>query len=388
MKITKVEVFPVAIPYPEPYRVANRAKSAQGDVIIKVHTDDGIVGLGDTVSRPFSGHTVAVITSALVNELCPLIIGQDPLQIEALIVQRLMGMDNPWLPALNAIDIALWDIAGKYYKKPIYELLGGTTRRALTLSRSLPVKSPEEMAERAMALKEQGYKLITVKVGLDPEDDLKRVQAVKRAVSDSVPIEVDGNEGYTLDVAIKYLKQMDHMICGCEQPLPRWDVLGAAELARVLDTPVIADQSVHTARDVALLARLSAADVICLKLAELGGITLTQKALNVAQAHGLTCAMGSGHSLGVGAAAIHHFVAANPWVRLPIGYGSPLERLPDDILLNPIKVKNGIVEVREGPGLGVELDEAKLKKYAYRVTVEYEKPVTVPVNRPPWLSGI
>lgn len=389
MKITKVEIFPVAIPYPEPYLVANWAKPAQGDVIIKVHTDEGIVGLGDAVARPLTGDTQAVLTCVLVNELAPAILGQDPLRIERLVIDRLGGMENPWLPALHAIDIALWDIAGKYYKKPVYELLGGAARRTITLARSLPVKSPEEMAERATALKTSGYKLITVKIGLDPEDDLLRVRAVKEAVGDAVPVEVDGNEGYTLDVAIKYLKQMDPLITGCEQPLARWDLLGAAELAQVLDAPIIADQSINTAHDVALIAKLRAADVICLKLACVGGITLAKKVLATAEAHGLACTMGSAHPLGIGTAAIHHFAAAHPWVRLPVGYGSPLERLPDDIVSDPIMVRDGTVEIWDGPGLGVELDEAKLKKHSSKVTVDYGKPVTVPVDRPqPWRTGI
>src|SRR5688572_7732594 len=98
MKITKVEVLPVAIAYPDTFRTAVREKLAQGDVIIKVHTDEGIVGLGDGSS--YAGSSMAVLTTVLVNELCPVIIGQDPLQIEHLIVERLGGMDNPWMRAL------------------------------------------------------------------------------------------------------------------------------------------------------------------------------------------------------------------------------------------------------------------------------------------------
>jgi L-Ala-D/L-Glu epimerase len=387
VKITKIDVHPVAIPYPIPFKTASRAKPAQGDVIIKIHTDEGIVGLGDAVS--YTGSSLTMLTAALVNELCPVIIGHDPLQIETLIVQRLGGMDCPWLRALTASDLALWDIAGKYYKKPVYELLGGAARTVFPLSHSMSIKSPRDMAEDAAALKDRGYRLLTVKIGIDPDEDLQRVKAVKQAVGDSVAVEVDGNEGYTLDIAIKYIRQMEDMISGCEQPLPRWDVLGMAELTRVLDTPVIADQSLNSARDIALFARLKAADVMCLKLGPFGGITLTQKALTVAQAHGLPCSIGAGHPLGIATSAMHQFVAANPWIRLPIGYGSPVVLLHDDVIKDPIQVKDGTVEVLHGHGLGVEIDDAKLKKYAHKVTIEHEKPVTVAIDRPrPWQSGI
>jgi L-alanine-DL-glutamate epimerase-like enolase superfamily enzyme len=386
MKITKVEVFPVAIPYPEPYKVASRAKPAQPDVIVKVHTDEGLVGLGDAVPRPYEGSTQAVATMALVNELGPAIIGQDPLQIERLIIDRLGGMDCPWLAALTAIDLALWDIAGKYYNKPVYELLGGAARRTIGLTRSVPMKSAEVMVERAIKLKEAGYKVVTIKIGLDPEGDVRCVKAVKEAVGD-MPVEVDGNEGYSLE-SLKYLKEMDPYIVACEQPLPRWDLAGAAKVAAALDCALIADQSVFTARDVARLAYFKAADVICLKLATCGGITLGRKVVETAEALGLPVSMGSAHPLGVGTAAIHHFVAAHPWVRTPIGYGSPLERLPDDILVNPIQVKNGEVELWDGPGLGVEVDDAKLKKYASKVNVDFAKPVTAGVGPKPWLTSI
>jgi L-alanine-DL-glutamate epimerase-like enolase superfamily enzyme len=387
MKITKVEVFPVAIPYPEPYKVAYRAKPAQPDVIVKIYTDQGIVGYGDAVCRPHEGGTLAVTTSVLVNELGPAIIGQNPLQIERLIVDRLGGMDCPWYAALCGIDLALWDIAGKFYNKPVYELLGGAARRTITLTRSIPMKSLEVMVEKAVQVKEAGYKVVTIKIGQDPEEDLKKVKAVKKAVGD-LPIEVDGNEGYSID-ALKYLREMDPYIVNCEQPLPRWDLVGMAKVTRALDAAVIADQSVLSARNVAMIAHLDAADVVCVKLATFGGITLTKKAVEAAEALGLPCTFGSAHPLGVGAAAIHHFVAATPWVRTPIGYGAPLERLPDDILKEPIKVKNGEVELWDGPGLGVEVDDAKLKKYGVKINVDYDKPVTVAVTRPrPWLTSI
>ena len=387
MKITKVEVFPVAIPYPEPYKVAYRAKPAQPDVIVKIYTDQGIVGYGDAVCRPHEGCTLAVTTSVLVNELAPAILGQDPLQIERLIIDRLGGMDCPWYAALCGIDLALWDIAGKFYNKPVYELLGGAARRKITLTRSIPMKSLEVMVEKAVQVKEAGYKVVTIKIGQDPEEDLKKVKAVKKALGD-LPIEVDGNEGYTID-ALKYLREMDPYIVNCEQPLPRWDLVGMAKVTKALDAAVIADQSVISARNVAMIAHLDAADVVCVKLATFGGITLTKKAVDTAEALGLPCTFGSAHPLGVGAAAIHHFVAAMPWVRTPIGYGAPLERLPDDILKEPIKVKNGEVELWDGPGLGVEVDDAKLKKYGVKITVDYDKPVTVAVNRPrPWLTSI
>ena len=363
MRITRVEIIPVSVPYPEPYVVASSSKSHQADVLLKVHTDEGIVGLGEAVYRPLRGCTLEVMVAVLQHHLGPLLIGEDPLRIER-IIAKLGGMDSPWLPALHAVDLALWDIKGKYLNLPVYELLGGAARRTITLSRSLPVKAPGEMAERAVALKEAGYRLLTVKIGFDPDEDLRRVAAVKDAVGPWPPVEVDANEGYTADVAVRYLRLMEPSITAVEQPTPWWDLHALAEVSRALEVPVIADQSVPSARHVAMCARMGAGDVMCLKLVEVGGITLGRAFVEVAQAHGIPVSMGSAHPLGVGTAAIHHFAAATPWVRLPIGYGSPLERLPDDIVRDPVQVRNGEVHLWDGPGLGVELDEAKVRRWA------------------------
>jgi L-alanine-DL-glutamate epimerase-like enolase superfamily enzyme len=311
--------------------------------------------------------------------MAPAILGENPLHIERIVLDRLGGMENPWLNALAAIDIALWDIAGKFHDQPLHALLGGATRRVIPLAHTLPMRSPDEQAARAAELKALGYGLLTLKIGRDPEKDLQCVRAVKDAVGD-LPVEVDANEAYSGDTALKYLRQMEALVVNIEQPLPRWDLLGAAQLARALDTPIVADQCIRTAHDVALVANLRAADVVCLKLGTMGGITLVRKALAVAEAHGLPCTMGSAHPFGIGAAALHHFAAAHAHVRVPLGYGSPLEDLADDLVTHPIEVNNGTIALRDGPGLGVEIDDAKLHKFMNRVATLESSPTVLTLN--------
>jgi muconate cycloisomerase len=221
------------------------------------------------------------------------------------------------------------------------------------------------MAKDAVHLKEMGYKMITIKVGEAPDIDLQRVAAVRKAVGDDYPIEADANGGYTADVATKTIKKMEeYNISGVEQPCLRMDLDGMAEVTRAVDTSIIADESAITLSDVMEIVKRRAADVICLKPAKSGGIYISKKMAAVAEAAGMPCSMGSRHPFGIGAAVIHHFTASTASLKPPIGYGSPLERLVDDIVVNPCIMKDGEVCVPEGPGLGVELDEGKLKKYA------------------------
>lgn len=377
MKITKVEVYPVTIPYPVPYASSHGSRAAQQQTILKIYTDEGVVGLGEAVYRPKRGWVQEVNVIALTKYFAPGLIGENPLEVDRLINQfkidnyRFGGSDCPYLSALHAVDIALYDIWGKAMGVPVHQLLGGKVRSTVGLTRSIPIKSPEETAERAIALKEEGYKMLTLKVGVDPEQDIRLAKAVKKAVGDWPPLEADANEGYTVDEAIRTLRQLEGVFTGIEQPVAWWDLLGMAKVSEALDMPVIADQSIPTPRHVALAIRLGAADQLCLKLPEQGGFTMAKESVAIAKAANIPVSMGSAHPLGVGTAALLHWIAAIEWVRPPIGYGSPLERLGDDIVAEPVEVKNGEVSISDKPGLGVELDEDKMRKYAVKITIDH-----------------
>lgn len=141
-----------------------------------------------------------------------------------------------------------------------------------------------------------------------------------------------------------------------------------AEVARALATPVTADESVITPADAMNVVRLGAADAMTIKLAKCGGFLPSKRIAVIAEAAGLSCNMGSQHPAGVGTAAMCHFWASTPEVT-DVGYGSPAERFPDDILCDPIRFADGVVHLPEGPGLGVAVDDTKLVKYAIPVRV-------------------
>ncbi|MBI2989220.1 MAG: mandelate racemase/muconate lactonizing enzyme family protein [Deltaproteobacteria bacterium] len=371
MKVNRVEIYPVSIPYRTPGRHREGDITEAGyHVILKVFTDDGIIGLGEAATGAAS---VKVYQARDISEIehffGPKVIGQNPFDLEKIIgdfrMETMVAKHQLSPTAASAVLDALYDIMGKATNRPLYELLGGAVRKKFGVTRSLNVRSPAEMAKDAVQLKELGYKMITIKVGEDPALDIQRVAAIRKAVGDDYPIEVDANGGYTPDVAIKAIKKMEeYNISGVEQPCLKMDLDGMAEVARAVDTPIIADESAITLSDVMEIVKRRAADVICLKPAKSGGIYISKKMAAVAEAAGIPCSMGSRHPFGIGAAVIHHFTASTACLKPPIGYGSPLERLVDDIVVNPCIMKDGEVSVPEGPGLGVELDEGKLKKYA------------------------
>jgi len=360
----------VTIPYRNPYRMAPGETRHKKQIIILVETDEGITGVGETgvtlIER--GGETQEAIYITIKKYFTPLLIGMDPFDIGP-IIDRLEGFNQGrtgFLCAKAGIDTALFDIMGKAVGVPVAKLLGGVHRTHFKVSRSLGVKSPREMAEDAVRLKSMGYAMLTIKVGFDLKEDIERVAAVRDAVGADYPLEVDVNGAYNVEVAIPTLRKMERYgIEAIEQPVPWWDLQGLKEVRIALDTPITADESAWTPNDVVAIARAGAADTICLKPVKNGGLFLSRRMAEIAEAAGLGVLMGSKHPLSPGTSAIVQFAAAIPCVHGVLGYGSPLERLTDDICDPPFEMnKDGTVSLPAGAGLGVNLSMEKLHKYA------------------------
>lgn len=369
MKITKVQCHMVTIPYKNPYRMAPGETRHKKQIIVLIETDEGITGIGETgvtlIER--GGETQEAIYFSIQKYMAPLIIGMDPFDI-SLVIDKLEGFNQGrtgFLCAKAGIDQALYDIMGKAVDRPVAKLLGGIHRTQFRVSRSLGVKTPREMAEDAVRLKAMGYAMLTIKVGFDVKEDIERVAAVRDAVGADYPLEVDVNGAYTVEVAIPTLKKMERYgIEAIEQPVAWWDLQGMKEVRIALDTPITADESAWTPYDVVNIARIGAADTICLKPVKNGGLLLSLRMAEIAEAAGMGMLMGSKHPLSPGAAAIVHFAAAVPAVHGVLGYGSPLERLVDDVCDPPFEMnKDCTVSLPAGSGLGVKLSVEKLKQY-------------------------
>jgi L-Ala-D/L-Glu epimerase len=369
VKITNVQCHRVTIPYRSPYRMAPGETRHKKQIIVLVDTDEGITGVGETgvtlIER--GGETQEGIYITVKKYFTPLLIGMDPFDI-GLVIDRLEGFNQGrtgFLCAKAAIDTALYDIMGKAVNRPVAKLLGGIHRTTFKVSRSLGVKTPKEMANDAIRLKSSGYAMLTIKVGFDVKEDIERVAAVRDAVGSGYPLEVDVNGAYNVEVAIPALRKMERYgIEAIEQPVPWWDLQGMKEVRIALDTPITADESAWTPHDVANIARAGAADTVCLKPVKNGGLFLSRRMAEMAEAAGMGVLMGSKHPLSPGTSAIIQFAAALPCVHEVLGYGSPLERLVDDICEPPIEMnKDGTVSLPRGPGLGVTVSSAKLRQY-------------------------
>lgn len=368
MKITRVEPIPVCVPL----KPGMTAKTAHGEhvtspyVLVKIHTDAGIVGVGEaTISGLWSGETQAGTVAAITEYIAPLLVGKDPRDISA--ARRAMDFViklNPFTKA--AVEMALWDIAGKAVGLPVYQLLGGKVRDRVRIKLVVwarDVAGSRTMAEDHLKL---GVTCVKVKTGLDPETDVARVRAVREVAGPSVPVTTDSNCGWTLQQAKWCLRQLEGVnLLLAEQPIPAGDPAALAELRRDTPTPIMADESVFTLQDAWQLTLHRSADILSIYPGKHGGIAATAEIVAVAKAAGLRCTIGSNLELGVGTAAMLHVAAAFPEVdtdAFPADTIGPFYH-DADLITEPLNLGPPYARVPQGPGLGVSLDEEQVKRY-------------------------
>lgn len=295
MRITRIETRIVEIPVENPYVYSHGALKAFGNVLVWVHTDEGIVGIGEASFVPGGGvseETPESTKPTIDRYLSPAVVGEDPFDIERL--HRKMDAVVPRnLVAKGGIDLALWDVMGKALNQPVYRLLGGMIEPKILCTYTLSIDTPENMAEQAILRKQQGYKTLVVKIGREPHTDLERLRLVREAVGDEVNLRLDANEAYWPDQAIAIIRQMEkYRPEFVEEPVKRWDVDGMARVAQAVDTPISSDESNTTLDSVMRLIQSRAADIINIKISKNGGLFRSKKIAAVAEAAGIPCIVG------------------------------------------------------------------------------------------------
>lgn len=370
MKIRAIETIPVRVPI-RPERAIRSSLGLHAEstfVLVKIHTDDGRTGLGEvSATALWSGEDHVTATHAVDHLLAPHLLGQDPGAIETL--TRRMDTVLAGHPFAKAgIEMALWDLLGKQAGLPLYRLLGGPVREHVTTKFSISGAAPERAAELAAWAVAEGFRTVKVKVGLDPDQDVARVRAVRAAIGPDVRLGIDANGGWSPQVAIRTIRRLaDCDLLFAEQPCPRADVAWLADVRRNVPVPVMADESVFTLQDAMALVRAGAADILSVYVGK-GGIGPARKIAAVAEAAGIVCTIGSNLEMGIATAAMIHLGIATP--------GVAAEAFPCDIigpfyydghfLAEPVDVAGGTARPSEKPGLGVDLDPDAVERFRIR----------------------
>jgi L-alanine-DL-glutamate epimerase-like enolase superfamily enzyme len=361
MKITRVEAIPFRIPYKIPLKwgLSGYLEAAE-HVLVRVHTDAGIVGMAEATPRPtIYGESQASILHAIREWFAPMIIGLDPAHTERIWAKFESIHWNP--TAKGAIDLALYDAAARSRNIPLWEMLGGFSDR-LPVSWMLGMRPVSEMVQESAGMRAKGIKAFKVKVGLDPEKDVQVIKALRENLGPDVLLYADANMAYSVSIAIRTIRRMEEFgLAFVEEPVPVWDQKGRVKVARAISIPLMGDESVFTPQEVAREIELGAIGIISIKTPRTG-YTLSLKIVNMAENAGIPCLMGTQAETGVGTLASAHFGAARRNVSYPSEISFFLS-LKDDLLAEPVALKDGFIELPKLPGNGAILDDEKIKRY-------------------------
>jgi L-alanine-DL-glutamate epimerase-like enolase superfamily enzyme len=361
LNITDVEIFLFDIPLVAPFRIAIGEMKAANDLLVRVRTDQGVIGLGEACPfPPITGETQAT-NAAAARAIRDMLIGKDPLAIEALL--REIGPlvhSNP--SAVAAFDMALYDILGKVAGLPLFRLFGGAKNQFET-DITTSIDTLEAMRAESKKYADMGYKTIKVKVGLDPDQDFARLEAIRGAVGPQVAIRIDANQGWTVPQAIYALKKMAALnIEFCEQPVLASDTAGLKAVRAQSPIAIMADEALFGPADAIKLIRAEACDTFNIKVMKAGGILNSIRIAHIAAAANMRCMVGCMLETRLALTAAAHVVASQANIVYADLDGNS-EHVTDPIV-DGMTVKAGTLTLPERPGLGCDVDPAFVKKLA------------------------
>lgn len=279
----------------------------RGHIVVRLVTDDGSEGLGEASPLPeFTGETPETIKTVLEHHWLPLLVGEDPHHVHRLheILSNELAANTS---ALAAVDIALYDLCSRAAGLPLCDYLGSLGADTLPRTCPLGIGDPVTTAAEAKRWVDRGYETVKLKIGRSPTDSRARVGAVRDAVGPDIRIRVDANAALDLAAARQTLKALEPFSLElAEQPLPAWDRQGWGALRESVETPLMADESVHSPRDALELVRDRSVDFLLIKLVKSGGIHRACQIATIAEAVGVHCVVSTPFDTEVAAAAAMH----------------------------------------------------------------------------------
>ena len=333
-------------------------------VAVRIDTDAGIHGWGEAAPWPVFTGTVEAAAAALHVHLRPLLLGADPFAVQHLLARADRAVVHA-PEAKAAMEMALFDIMGKALGTPACNLLGGAVRTEIPLSFSIANPDIDADVETAKALYGEGHRIFKVKTGFaEHAEDLRRLEKLRAELPDDIDVRVDYNQALDAFDAISKLRDVEAFrLTFIEQPVPAEQIEALARITRALDTPIMADETVFTSHQALTMVMGGIADAVSVKVSKSGGMLRCKEIAAIAAAAGIPCYGGSMFETGLSHLAGTHMIAATPNFPLGCEFFHARYYLADDLLSAPFPVRDGSVVVPDGPGLGIEVDEDRLRKY-------------------------
>ena len=368
MKIKTIEPLAVRLPMKKPVQMAGETVAQAENVFVRIQSDAGAVGWGEAAAAPtMTGETIAGMMAAI-ELMTPKLLGRaayDFVGAAAAMDAQLYGNCG----AKAAIDIALHDLVGRASGRPVYALFGAKQRSRMPLLAVIGSQDAAADLREAQARWNAGYRAFKIKVGLDsPEADAVRTmmlcQALKRQVQNGEPclVSADANQGFSVDGALTFVRGVGD--CGLdffEQPVSAHDLDGMSRIAAATAVPIGADEGIHSLDDIARHHERKSARGVSLKAIKLGGLSGLFAASRLCAQLGLqvniSCKTGETSLASAAAVQLAVVAPAIAW-----GVTVTSSGLAEDVTATPLVIKDGHVEVPERPGLGVDVDEHRLRR--------------------------
>ena len=380
--IASVALYRVSLPTRREHKWTGLTEPIGGYVIVKIADENGLAGWGEApvlkdwggeFGRYF-GETPGTTVSVTTQYLAPAIRGCIPGEI-AEIHERMSRAIKGFPYAKAALEFAAYDLAGKQCGLAVHRLLGGALRRKIPVTHSIGLIGFEEAEREAAQAMREGIRTIKIKIGVEPDRDVEMVRRVRDTVGPAIALCVDANQGYrTVGEAVRTFRRMERSdLIYFEQPVEGIERL--AEVARAIDAPVMADESAWNAHDVIQIAEKRAAQIVSIYTTKPGGLYRAMEVAAVARAAGIICNVNGSVETGVGNLANLQLAAAAAPVVLScvVPVSTPAEAqspgniagiyYTDDLIAEPMRFVDGAIDLPSGPGMGIPVDEAKIRQY-------------------------
>jgi L-Ala-D/L-Glu epimerase len=358
MIITHTEIYKYSIPM-LPFTIATGTMHYAQNLLVRIHTDNGIIGIGECSAFPMIAAETQATCYEMAKDFAQIWKGKDPLDIPGRMEElNLFTAGN--YTAKSAFDLALYDIAAKNVQQPLYQYLGGQIK-TIESDLTIGIDSAAQMANTAKEFVEKGVKMIKVKLGKNPFDDIERIRSIRAAIGSTTILRIDANQGWSFDDAVIALNGLgDFDIQFCEQPMRKWNDERLPALMAVTPIPIMADESVFTHHDAERLIRNKACDFINIKFAKSGGILEAIKINQVAEGNGMVCMLGGMLESRVALTAKVHFAMAFDNIKF-YDLDTCLLGHKKDPVIGGVKYQGMELLLENSPGIGADVDPEYLK---------------------------
>jgi o-succinylbenzoate synthase len=360
MNIVQTEIYRYSIPM-VPFTIATGTMHYAQNIFIRMHTDGGITGVGECSAFPMITGETQSTCFEMAKEFAAIWKNKNALDIEARMNElHLFAAYNNTIK--SAFDMALFDVAAKDAKLPLYKFLGADKTKDLRTDVTVGINQPQQMAGQAKTFVEKGVEILKVKLGKNVNDDIEAIQLITKAVGNDIKVRLDANQGWQYDDALHVLQTLkDLNIEFCEQPLHKHDDYLLPRLKKHSPVKIMADESVFDHYDAVRLIEAHACDYVNIKFAKSGGMLESQKINAVCEEGNTACMMGGMLESRIALTAFAHFATAFENIKFYDMDTCMLGHKIDPVI-GGITYNNFCLQLPDAIGIGADVNENFLER--------------------------